>query len=362
MRSTRISAATLTRSVPGPVIRESRTVSQLRYDSTVVNQAGQCYAHPMVGGDSDERFSRFLTWIAAVVALGMLGLGIYAVFHSTNGSGTAALLTIGPLALFVIAFRDRIRSMEFGGARVQLALRVKNSLRRAFKLRLAGDYEQAQAEIEDAFDQFVSQEPRKVRKAYAESKEYRAKVLKELGDYVELKFQGQVLGTAASVSFLPLIDAVMKVDGPRILQALKDNGRSWCPELIARVEDDGVLRTAVIVRPGPKLDVMRIVEKLDHEVAHGALEIDCFLLVQNCKESESQSRLEFCRLVNERPMHAKSMVWQPSGGSQELQNAFLNAIMTICDPSHCGFSNVIGNRPTLSQFPLQSAQASPTGR
>ena len=154
----------------------------------------------------------------------------------------------------------------------------------------------------------------------------------------------------------------MKVNGQCILQVLKDNGRSWCPELIARVEDDGILRAAVIVRPGPALDVMRLVEKLDHEVAHGALEIDCFLLVQNCKDSESQYGLEFCKLVNERPMHAKSMVWRPSSGSKELENAFLNAIMTICDPSHCGFSNATGNRPTLSQAPLESAPALPTGR
>jgi hypothetical protein len=154
----------------------------------------------------------------------------------------------------------------------------------------------------------------------------------------------------------------MKVNGRRVLQVLKDNGRSWCPELMARVQDDGILRTAVIVRPGPALDVMRLVEKLDHEVAHGALDIDCFLLVQNCKDSESQSRLEFCKLVNERPMHAKSMVWQPSSGSKELENAFLNAIMTICDPSHCGFSSATGNRPALSQVLPESAHATPTGR
>jgi hypothetical protein len=311
----------------------------------------------VVGRDSDSWLSRVLGWIAAAVALGVLGLGIYAVFHSTNGSGTAALLAIGPLALFVVVFRDRIRSMEFGGAKVQLALRVKSSLKRAFELRLAGDYEQAQAEIEDAFDQFVAQERRRVRKAYAESRQYRTMVLEKLGNYVELNFQGQVLGTAASVSFLPLIDAVMKVNGQSILQALAANGKSWCPELMKRVEDDGILRTAVIVRPGPALDAMRLADKLEHEVAHGALEIDCFLLVQNCKDSESRSRIEFCKLVNGRAMHAKSMVWRPSSGQEELESAFLYAIMTICDPSHCGFSSVTRNPPTLSQDPLESVHA-----
>jgi hypothetical protein len=308
----------------------------------------------VVGENSGNSFGRILEWIAAAASVAVLGLGIYAVFHSANGSGTAALLIIGPLALFVIVFRDRIQSMEFGGAKVQLALRVKNSLKRAFELRLAGDYEQAQAEIELAFDQFVSQERHKVRKAYAESREYRTKVLKELGSYVEINFEGKVLGTAASASFLPLIDAVMKVDGYRVLETLKAHGKKWCPELMARVEDDGILRTAVIVRPGPALDVMRLVEKLEHEVAHGALEIDCFLLVQNCKDSESDSRIEFCSQVNGRGMHAKSLVWQPSSGSKELENAFLNAIMTICDPSHCGFSNSANRRPVVGQVPLES--------
>ena len=82
--------------------------------------------------------------------------------------------------------------MEFGGAKVQLALRVKDSLKRAFELRLAGDYEQAQAEIKDAFAQFVAHEQPEVRKAYAESMEYRAKVLEKLGDYVRHNFEGNL--------------------------------------------------------------------------------------------------------------------------------------------------------------------------
>ena len=55
-------------------------------------------------------------------------------------------------------------------------------------------------------------------------------------------------------------------------------------------------------------------------------------------------------------MHAKSMVWRPSSGSKELENAYLNAIMTICDPSHCGFSSP-ANRPVLSQASLESVPA-----
>jgi hypothetical protein len=83
----------------------------------------------------DEALERVLAWMATVAAAGLLGAGVYAVFYSTNGSGTVALLAIGSLGLFVISFRDRIRSMEFGGARVQLALKVRDSLKTAFKLR-----------------------------------------------------------------------------------------------------------------------------------------------------------------------------------------------------------------------------------
>jgi hypothetical protein len=250
--------------------------------------------------------------------------------------------------------------MEFGGARIQLALRVKDSLGRAFALRLSGNYEQAQAEIEDAFDQYVAHERHKVRKAYAESRQYRIKVLKQLGDYVAANFDGRVLRTAASVSFLPLIDAVMTVNGECILEALHTHQKAWCPQLTERVRKEGTLRCAVIVRPGPDLNVVKLVEMLQQEVRHGALSIDCFLLVQNCKESQSTSRIRFCELVNGRGMHAKSLVWQPSSGSQMLEAAYLAAIMTICDPSHCGFSTAAESLPELSLAAQAAANASST--
>jgi hypothetical protein len=281
---------------------------------------------------------RVLAWIASVVALGLLGAGVYAVFYSTNGSGTFALLTIGSLALFVIVFRDRIRSMEFGGAKIQLALRVKNSIKRAFKLRLSGDYEQAEMEIELAFDQFVTRERHKVRQAYNESKEYQHKVLSVLGEYVEEKFNGRVLEASSSVSFLPLIDAVMTVDGDRLKAELSSHERTLCEYLTERLEKDKMLRAAVIVRPGPDLDTMKLVDRLEREVRYGALAIDCFLLVQNCKDSDS--RKQFCELINHRGMHAKSLTWLPARGSERLKDAFLQAILTICDPSQCHFSQI----------------------
>jgi hypothetical protein len=292
----------------------------------------RCYP-PGVG---DDRLERILVWIASVVAIGLLGAGVYAVFYSTSGSGAVALLTIGALILFVSVFGDRIRSMEFGGARIQLALRVKNSLKRAFGLRLSGNYEEAEAEIELAFDQFVTQERHKVQQAYNDSKEYQQRVLSILGKYVQIKFKGQVLETSSTVSFLPLMDAVMTVDGDRVLAEIESHGKVLCEYLTERVKKDKILRAAVIVRPGAALDTMKLVERLEREVAHGALGIDCFLLIQNCKHSDS--RKQFCDLIKQRYMHAKSLVWESNGGSERLENAFLAAIFTLCDPSQCPFS------------------------
>jgi hypothetical protein len=304
----------------------------------------RCYS-PVVG---DDRLERILSWVASVVAIALLGSGVYAVFNSTNGSGTVALLTIGGLILFVIVFGDRIRSMEFGGAKIQLALRVKDSLKRAFKLRLSGNYEEAETEIELAFNQFVTQEPAKVQRAYEESKNYQEEVLAALGDYVSQKFDGELKDASSTVSFFPLIDAVSIADGKRFMAELESLERAshntyLCDMIRERVDKDKVLRTAVIVRPGPALDADNLVSRLEKEVTYGALGIDCFLLVQNCKDSDS--RKEFCGLANGRGMHAKSLVWQPASGRETLNNAFLAAILTICNPGQCGFSqaaNVAG--------------------
>jgi hypothetical protein len=45
--------------------------------------------------------------------------------------------------------------MEFGGAKMQFALKIKDGLKEAFELRLAGNYEQAEDELEFAFAQFA---------------------------------------------------------------------------------------------------------------------------------------------------------------------------------------------------------------
>jgi hypothetical protein len=290
----------------------------------------------------DSRLERSLAAIASVVALGLLGTGVYAVFHSANGSGTAALLAIGSVALFAIAFRDRIRSMEFGGVRVQLAFKVRDSLHRAFELRIAGDYEKAEDEIEFAFNQFVHDPT--IQRAYTDSTRYQEEVLKLLGKFVSDTFGGQVLETASTVSFLPLVDAVMQLDGPRAVAEIKSRRGFICSEIEKRANDDGVLRAAIIIRPGAELDTKRLVKRLDQEVRCGALGIDCFLLIQNCKKSDSSS--EFHDLVINRnnraqgiKMHAKSVAWELSSSPELLGSAFMAAILAMCSPEECRFTS-----------------------
>lgn len=64
------------------------------------------------------------------------------------------------------------------------------------------------------------------------------------------------------------------------------------------------------------------------------------------------------RLDADGARRAASAIWQSASGSKELENAFLNVIVTICDPSHCGSSSSPGNRPALSQTSMESARTS----
>jgi hypothetical protein len=150
---------------------------------------------------------RVPTWIAPVaivaigllVALGLLSAGVYAVFNSTNGAGTAALLTVGSLALFVVVYHDRIRSMEFGGAKVQLALKIKDWLKEAFELRLSGNYEQAEDKLEFAFLQFA-RETEERSKEYQEAQQYQDKVRGKLEEIVKGdEFKGHVTKTRLGI-------------------------------------------------------------------------------------------------------------------------------------------------------------------
>jgi len=287
---------------------------------------------------TEQRRAR--TWIApaaiialGLVALGLLGAGVYAVFNSTNGAGTAALLTVGSLTLFLAVYHNRIRSMEFGGAKVQFAREIKDRLKEAFELRLAGNYEQAADKIEFAFAQFVTRESDNRWNEYKIAVKYQDSVRENLEEIVKGDdFKGRVRRTASGLSLLPLIDLVMDFDGPSVLKALDKSGLTLCSELTEHLKKRD-LRAGVIVRPGPKLNNEELIGKLLEEVENGALRLTCFLLIQNC--SGSKTAEEFRSLAIQRGMHACSLGWEPYSGREKLAETLRDAILTVCDPRRC---------------------------
>ena len=215
-----------------------------------------------------------------------------------------------------------------------LALQIKDWLKEAFELRLAGNYERAEDTLQFAFRQFA-QESETRWKEYQTATEYQERVRKNLQKIVkgsDSGFNGRVRKTALGLSLLPLIDLVMDFDGPSVLEALTARGLTLCPELIEHLQQHK-LRAGVIVRPGQSLNSEELVAKLGEEVKNGALRLTCFLLIQNCKGSESAK--EFRSLAIRRGMHATSLEWEPYSGREKLADALQEAILTVCDPSQC---------------------------
>ncbi len=58
--------------------------------------------------------------VAAIIGILVLALGVIAVFFADNPAGSTSLLAVGILVLGVAAFSDRIRSLSFGGAKLEL--------------------------------------------------------------------------------------------------------------------------------------------------------------------------------------------------------------------------------------------------
>lgn len=278
--------------------------------------------------------------LGLLIALGLLGAGVYAVFNSTNGAGTAALLTVGALVLFVVVYHDRIRSMEFGGAKMQFAVKIKDALKEAFELRLAGNYEQAEDKLEFAFAKFVTREESDKRwKEYQIAEEYQETVLANLEEVVKSgPFKGSVKKTASALSFFPLIDLVMDFDGSSVLKELTDRGLTLCRELTEHLQK-GELRAGVIVRPGQELNSGELVGKLREEADNGALRLTCFLLIQNCKGSKSAAEFRYRAIQGH--MHATSLEWEPDSGQEKLAKALQEAILTVCNPRLCFIPNHI---------------------
>jgi hypothetical protein len=282
----------------------------------------------------DEHALNWILPIVAIAAMGLLGAGVYAVFFSRNGPGSVALLTIGLLALFVALYHDRIRSMEFGGAKIQLAIKIKDWLKEAFELQLEGNYEQAEDKLQFAFRKFA-QESETRWKEYRTATKYQERVRKNLQKIVKGNdngFNGRVRKTASGLSLFPLIDLVMDFDGQSVLETLTARHLPLCPELTEHLQQHK-LRAGVIVRPGKSLNSEELVAKLGEEVKNGALRLTCFLLIQNSKGSESAK--EFRSLALQKGMHACSLEWEPYSGREKLADALQAAILTVCDPNQC---------------------------
>jgi hypothetical protein len=120
----------------------------------------------------------------------------------------------------------------------------------------------------------------------------------------------------------------MAFDGKSLEKALHDHGKTLCPKLTEHLEKHH-LRAGVIVRPGQELNIKELVAKLLEEDENGALRLTCYLLIQNCKDSNTA--MEFRLLAMQRGMHATSLEWEPDSGREKLAHALQEAILSVCD-------------------------------
>ena len=268
-----------------------------------------------------------ISWIAAVAGIGLLVAGVVAVFVSSNTSGTAALLALGPILLVCAVFRDRVSTFKLGGVEVALAKKVKDSLRSAFNKRLTGNYEAAEAEIQQAFVHFTQELDHDQLTRYTISNGYHDEVLVKLKRIVEARFGGTTQTTSATSSFFPLVDVVLTMDGKRVRDALAERNLTLCPDLEAHLDQPGLL-VGVTIRPGPDLNANLFAERLRTNVQNGALNATCFLLIQNC--TDPRSGQQFQELARQLGMHATSVQWAAGGTEPELDEAIDKAILTIC--------------------------------
>lgn len=75
----------------------------------------------------------------AILGMAILASGVVAVFLTENGTGSAALITLGALAIGVAVFSDRIETIEFGGARLTLRVLARQRFELAVKREQEGD-------------------------------------------------------------------------------------------------------------------------------------------------------------------------------------------------------------------------------
>jgi hypothetical protein len=270
---------------------------------------------------------RAIPFVAGVAAL---ATGAVAVFVTENASGAAALVAAGSVMVFLAVFGDRLLKGTIGGFEFELAQRVKDTLRSAFDQRIRGNYEGAEEEIRQAFDHFTEELSKEDKLTYRRSLEYQSVVTRHL-EHIAKTFDGEVQTTTSSSSFLPLVDVVLRLRGPAVLDALLATNRPICADLEHHLHQDS-LRVGATIRPGPDLDAKLLAIRLFNNVQQGALNATCFLLIQNCDDARSGD--EFRRFARGLKMHATSVQWLSPGTEQQLRDALNDAILTICsEPS-----------------------------
>jgi hypothetical protein len=82
--------------------------------------------------------------VVAVIGVSLLAVGATAVFATENGTGSAALVSIGAVLLVAAGLWDRLESLEFAGAKLQLRI-VEQLRRRADEAEARGDHTVADA-------------------------------------------------------------------------------------------------------------------------------------------------------------------------------------------------------------------------
>jgi hypothetical protein len=110
----------------------------------------------------------FVRVALALTGLGLLAAGAAAVFVTENGTGSAALVSIGAALLLAAGLWDRLESFEFAGAKMQM--RIVERLRdRAAEAEARGDTAVADALREEA--RALLDDARPVAASYEELRE-----------------------------------------------------------------------------------------------------------------------------------------------------------------------------------------------
>jgi hypothetical protein len=287
------------------------------------------------GESGTSRAEAMLGFVIVMAGISLLVAGAVAAFVSSNSSASAALVAVGASSLLAMLFRDRIQEAKLGSFEIKLAIQMKDQLRSAFDLKVRGNYESSERELNHAFARFVGDLDGQEYRTYYESQNYELEVYEKLGRIVHERFGGQIQNSSARHSFYPLVDAVLQLDGARVRKALEERDSELCPELIEHFSQNEHLRVGVTIRPGPELEADTLVNRLHDNVQNGALNATCFLLIQNCRDRETGRT--FRSLARREGMHAASAVWPAEGTVERLDTAITEAILAICtEPLHLG--------------------------